>query len=298
MCSGRLAILAVLIAACGGSRASGPSAALRPSCPPDQLWDGSRCTAQQTAAAAIERAARALADFQPDAALAELDRARAAGPHRHELLVELYEQLGIAHAYLGHDAEATAAFEMLLTLAPRHLLSYTLSPQVTFLFERVRKNRDRIEPPVVDLSWPRELEVTDPVPIDVEVVRDRRSLLSRATLEVRRKGTGEFRSVDLALAEPGDYRRVVLPRVGGTGAGAVEIFLRAYDDAGNEVLRWGSDDRPREIPLGYEAPTPWYRNWWVWAVAGTAVAATTGVTVYLIQREPPDLVDGGLDVTR
>lgn len=288
--------MVLLVVGCGGSSGSLRPAASRMPCADAQYWDGKACRPRAGDGVALERAVRALAEFKVDQALADLQRARAAEPHRHETLVTINEQLGIAHAYLGNETEAMAAFEMLLALDPGHLLSYTLSPRATFVFERARSRARR--PAAVDLSWPRDLEVDDAIPVDVEVLADPATMLHRATLEVRTRGAATHRSFDLELAAPGEFRRVVLPELGVARPEVLQLWLRAYDERGNEVLRWGSAEAPREIALGYRAPTPWYRTWWVWATAGTAVAIGTGTTVYLIQREPSADVGGGLDIDR
>ncbi len=290
--------LAVALSGCAATSSSRPVATLRPACPAEQPWTGSACAPPGDGEAALDRAAAALAEFRVNDALKDLDRARAAGPYRHEVLVRLYEQLGIAYAYQKDEARAMQAFETLLALDPGHLLPYTLSPQVTFLFERARKDPKRAQPAAVDLSWPRHVDVSHPVPIDVEVLRDPTSELARASIEVRKKGEPTYRAVDLELARPGSYRRVELPPVGATHAEVLELHLRAYDAKGNEVLRWASAETPREIPLGYRPPPTWYRKWWVWALAGGAVAAGTGITVYLLSIGPPDTLGGMVGINR
>ena len=79
------------------------------------------------------------------------------------------------------------------------------------------------------------------------------------------------------------HQRVMLPA---PGAQVVELHLVGYDARGNEVLRWASPESPREIALSL--PTPWYQKWWVWALAGTAVAAGTATGVYFAARGLPD----------
>jgi len=49
---------------------------------------------------------------------------------------------------------------------------------------------------------------------------------------------------------------------------------------------------PRELALRYEPPNPWYRNWWVWAIGGSALAVATGITVYELTIAPPDTIGG------
>ncbi len=71
-----------------------------------------------------------------------------------------------------------------------------------------------------------------------------------------------------------------------------------FDSEGNEVLVWAGPARPREILLRYDAPSPWYRKWWVWAIAGGVVAVGTGATVFAVTRDPSDTVDGDFVVSR
>lgn len=259
------------------------------------MWNGSACAAPGPGAEALARATVALDEFRVEDALPELERAREAGPHGHEVLVAIYEQLGIARAYVEDEAGALAAFDMLLALEPDHLLSYTLSPKVTFLFEQARASA---RAPSVAVSWPHGLRVTDAVPVDVEVVADPKSNLERAALHVRTKGADQFERVDLALPAPGNYERVVLPALDAEQPQVVQLYLTAYDATGNEVLVWADAEAPREIELGYQVPTPWYRKWWVWAAGGVAVAGVTGATFFAIGQGPPDTVSGGLDVDR
>ena len=293
-----LALVATAALACGGAGAPGLRATVtRSQCAVRHYWDGEQCRPRGDGAAVVARASTLLADFKVDAALALLDGARAAGPYLHRDHVELYEQLGIAYAYLGKESEASAAFAMLLTISPGHLLSYTLSPKVTFLFERVRKSVGASSP-VLDLSWPRAPRVTEPVPVEVEVVGDPQGLLARATVHFRRKGEGEFAAADVELAAPGEYRRLVLPASSAKRAEVLQLYVTAFDSAGNEVLLWAGADEPREIALRYDRPRRWYEKWWVWVVAGGVVAAGTGGAVYLVGQEPSETIGGVLDIAR
>ena len=74
---------------------------------------------------------------------------------------------------------------------------------------------------------------------------------------------------------------------------SLELYLRAYDDRGNEVLTWADPTRPREIPLRYDPPVPWYRRGWFYAAVGTALAAGVGITVYELTLKPPDKINAG-----
>ncbi len=286
-----------ITAACGGAvTTTGAVTTLRPGCADGQRWDGRGCVARGEGTADIARGKDALARFQVDEAVAALDDARKAGPLDFPSNVTLWEQRGIAEAYLEHADRAAAAFDMLLALDPGHLLSYTLSPKATFVFEHSRATAGERGAPAVDVSWPHGLQVGAPIPVEIEVVADPRGFLARATLFVRRRGEASWRAADLELPAGGGFRRVVLPAVDEQKPASVEVYLRAFDRDGNEVLTWADATRPREIPLAYSPPSPWWKKWWIWAAAGTVVAAGTGAGVYAATRSPPDRIGGGVNV--
>lgn len=246
----------------------------------------------------LDRAAKALADFRPDDAVALLTKAKEEGPYLHADHVRLYEQLGIAYAYLEKPEEARHAFEVMLALEPTHAISYTLSPKVTFLFEQARERASERPSPTLDLSWSRDLTVEDPIPIAVEVVADPQGFLERARLFYRTKGMPRWSSTDVDLLEAGRAARVELPPAAPDAKRpeAVELYAIAYDERGNEVLLWGSQRRPREIGLRYEPPDPWYGKWWVWVAAGVVVAGAAGSAVFAVTREPGPTVPGSLEI--
>lgn len=294
-----LSAAALALSACAGTRPRAARAALatpRAACPEDQFWTGKACQPRTSGSDELRRATTALAEFRVDEALALLERALKAGPHTHADYVEIYEQLGIAYAYLEREPEATAAFEMLLRLDPGHLLSYTLSPKATFLFERVRRKARESAPPAVQITWPHQLSVERPVPLDVEVIADPAGFLKRATLHLRARGDSEYELVDLRLPPPGAYKRTLVPAPRSKRAEVLQVYLTARDERGNEVLMWPPQGGPREIPLSYQPPTPWYRKWWIWAITGGVLAASTGAVVYLAGRDLPDTIDGVLEV--
>jgi len=258
----------------------------------------SLCIWMLLATRSLDQGCTALAEYRVEEAVALLQRARGEGPYEYPDHVRLYEQLGLAYAYLDRKEQALQSFDMLLALDPGHAISYTLSPKVTFLFEQARKASTRASPITVDLGWPRDLKVSDRVPIDLEVVADPRGLMKRAVLFSRRKGSLEERQARIDLGVPGRYHRVELPAAAPASEGpeVLEVYLKAFDEKGNEVYLLGSAAQPREISLAYEPPEAWYSRWWVWALVGGAVAAGTGTTVYFLLREPPGRVGGSFQV--
>ncbi len=288
-----MALIAV-VGCTRGPAAGGAAVALRPACGDTQRWDGATC-APRAGVADLDAGTRALAAFEVDTAVAALDRA-AAHPLDHPRHVTLWEQRGIAQAYLEREPDALAAFDMLLALDPGHLLSYTLSPKATFVFEKARAAALARGAPTLEVRWPRDQRLGAPVPLEIEIVADPTAMLRQATIYVRARGEASWRAADLTLAGPGTLRRARLPAVPGARPTSLEIYAIASDDAGNEVLTWASAARPREIALRYDPPTPWYRTWWVWAAAGGVAALGTGVVVYAAVWEPGPVVGGGIDV--
>jgi hypothetical protein len=244
------------------------------------------------AAAKLAESTQAITALDLDAAKADLDAVEKTGPLDHDAHVKLWEQRGIVAAYADDVAGAKRAFDMLLALDPGHFLSYYVSPKATFVFEELRNQKDRAAP-ALDVQWQRGGKVGDPVPLDVTVVADPKQFLRRATVFVRSRGEASWRAADVALH--GD-QRVVLPPVAADKPVSLELYLRAYDDHGNEVLTWADPARPREIALRYDPPPPWYRTWWAITIASSVVAIGTGITVYELTIAPPDKVTGSASV--
>lgn len=289
--------VAVVFALAGCASAASPGRSivgLRDACGPGTYWDGRACRPGGDGPAQLARGIAALAELHVDDAKAALDAAEKAGPLDHDRNVALWEQRGIAAAYLDDEAGARSAFGMMLALDPSHILSYTLSPKATFVFEQVRKTTHDV--PAIDIQWPRGGKVGDPVPLAVDVIADPKKFLRRATVFVRARGDAGWRAADVALDRP--EQRLVLPPTEAARPVSLELYVRAYDERGNEVLTWADPARPREIPLRYEPPPPWYRKAWVIALAGTVLVAATGLTVYELTLAPPDKIDATASVVK
>jgi hypothetical protein len=308
----RWVALVVIAAGCAGRAAGGQTATLHAA----PVAPGS---AEVTAEVAANDA-RIQED--PGAALGAVEAAAARGPFDRPTYARLWRQRGMAHALLAyaagaeakddpavadakkaeqaeHEAAAREAFDMLLALDPTHRLEYTESPQTTFVFQSAIAEAAKRPAPAIDVDWKRGLAVGEAVPVDVEVVADPKGFLARAELFVRRRGAEAWQATEVPLAATGSYARVVLPgalAAGARGATALELYLRAYDADGNEVLDWASAERPREVALRWDPPTPWWRKWWVWGIAASVVAAGTGVAVYAASWEPSEHVGGGVVV--
>jgi len=242
-------------------------------------------------------AKQALANFRAPEALELLTRARGEGPHAHREHVELYEQLGIAHAYLGHVEESRAAFVQALLLEPSLAISYTLSPKVTFVFEQAREVAAQRGAAALGVGWPSEPSVSEDLPIDLEILADPGNYLVGARVFYRWVGDANYLSRKVALGAPQQRVRVLLPAPMLEKSAILELYVVAEDAAENQVLLWRDAGHPLQLPLRYDPPRPWFTQWWVLAAVG-AVAAGATTAVLIATHEPSALVGGEVRVER
>ncbi len=290
----RSALVAMLaLAACHSGGTPRSPVALRGACAATEYWTGTACAPRGNAPAKLAESKAALDEQNVETATQALDAAAKAGPLDHDANISLWEQRGIAASFAEDDAQARSAFEMLLALDPGHFLSYQLSTKATFRFEKVRNESKSVGAPALDVDWAFGQKVGAPVKIDISVLSDPKQFLTRATLFVRTRGEQAWRAADVPLTAARKDHHLVLPPVQANKAVSLELYLKAYDDRGNEVLTWAQPTRPREIPLRYDPPRPWWQKWWVITIAGAVAVGGTAGIVYVVTREPPSTVDGG-----
>lgn len=289
----RHALAVIVVAACHGE-ASRPTIRLRPACADHEYFTAGACTPRGDAAAKLAASREALEIPEVDVATVALTQAEQAGPLAHEDNITLWKLRGIAAAYIDDVARARAAFEMLIALDPLHILSYETSPKATRVFEAARNDAKQHAAPAIDLNWSAGQKVGAPVPVALTVVADPAKFLRKATLFLRARGEPSWRAADVTLGNVGAEQSLVLPPVVATRPVSLELYLRAYDDRGNEVLAWADPKQPREIPLRYDPPRPWWQTWWGITILGSVAVAGTGAIVYVATQEPPDRVSGSV----
>ena len=283
-------VVVIALAACGPPKATGTLTALRTACSTDHYWNGSACVARADLPKLVAEVEAAVKDADPDRAARAFAAAEKSGPVDHASNVTLWEQRGILAGFLSDTQASRSAFDMLLSLDPGHLIDYGIKPEVTSIFEAARTARKKEGAPELDVAWPSGLATDDAVPLDIEVLADPKRFLRKATVFVRARGDSQWRAADLTLAQKST--RVVIPPIRVTKPTALELYLQAYDDKGNEVLAWSDPTKPREIPLRYDPPPKWYRNWKTYAIGGTAAVLLTGLVVYAVTLAPPDEASG------
>ena len=289
-------VLVVGSMACSGAAKRAGFSSLRAACSDGEFFNATtkQCKAYGTAAQLVAKGETELADGELESALKTLTAAKISGPHPHTTHVRVFEQLGIAHSYAGNIDAAQAAFRQLLHLKPNHLISYNTSPQATLKFEQARNKVAEKATPSIVVNWPDDAKVSRGVPIEVEVIADPAKMLTQATLYLkdRDQKSTPTRAIDVALAPAGKRTMIKLPRLGGSQPRTLDMHLVARDSGGNEVLLWASQAQPRTIRLGYVAPEPLYKKWWVLTIAGAVLIGGGGSAAYFVFRSPPDNVGG------
>jgi hypothetical protein len=244
---------------------------------------------------ALIDARTALADLRYDDALAAYERARTGGPYAYADVVALYRDLGIVRAYLDDPTGARAAFHELLAVDPGHVLPYTTSPKATLEFEQARAEVAHVKRTSLRASTAPVLAPDDALTVSIAVD----ALSARAeTLAVRwrARGAATFTTVRVRMPPVKESRVVTLaPHAGALtndadAEVALDLELVALDARGWEVHL----ERPDALALSVITPTPWYAQWWPWAIIGGAasalVAGATSVTAYALLQPPPTTV--------
>ena len=231
-------------------------------------------------AAAIATAQERLASNDVDGALSALADVR--GPLTLDQMLARSETLGIARAISGDADGAEAAFKTLLALSPTYALPYTLSPKVTFPFERARKSLAGKPSLDLKLTVPAAPQFDEPVRIDVESTGDSEHLLASLQLCNHVKGA-DGPPVCATVAAPGtriEIGPIARPSSLPAGEGVyVQLSLVGIDREGSEVWRGPPPEHPLEIGVGLPGAVPWYANPWVTGGVGAGAFVVAAVVV-------------------
>lgn len=258
--------------------------------------------------ASLADAEAALHDGDPDAALPLLAAVEDQGHLSHEDALRLLVLRGTAQAFVDDTDGAVATFVRLLSLAPSQTLPYDASPRVTFAFESARTVAARRRSLDFALVTPAVARLDEEVVVDVVRRADVDAIVKHISLWHRDKGALAWSRIEADVKERARIslvlpaRRsdaVVVDELGRPGV-IVELALVGTDDHGSQVLLAPSPAHPLELPVGYDAPPPWYTNPWMWtgvALASVVVAGATTAAV-VIANQPPDVVAVSSTVSR
>jgi len=188
------------------------------------------------------------------------------------------------------------AFEKMLQVDPTFILSYTISPKATFLFERVRAEHRHLKGIELEVETEPVVPLDREIPVIVRTITDPVGHVKRLELLHRVKGTAEYQRVPIAFPPPGSRVDVTLPEVPAEEAGEVregkegtfvELAVVGYDENGWEVYRGPTPQAPQQLAVGFGSRGPWYTQWWAYGLIASAVTAiATAVVIGVVFVEP------------
>jgi hypothetical protein len=245
----------------------------------------------------IARAQEQIEDGEFEEAVRTVEAGLDAPDVTDDQLVELYRLLGITSLYLGDEARAREAYEMLLQARPDYELPRTAPPKIRALYARIKediKNR-RVRPVILQV---------DPIPdtpggspeTSVATIHDM-ALGARARLFYRRAGAQAYSSVDFMRDRTNKERYVAtLPAYelpASASAYEVEYYFEVADAAQRRLAGRGDAFNPLVFQVtsasgavASSGERPWYKSPWLWvAVGAVVVAGTAGAVVYATSEE-------------
>ena len=269
-----------------------PGAALaHPLFPPPPLYQTSPARPE------IARAQEQIQNGEFEEAVKTLEAGLDAADVTDNQLVELYRLLGLTSLYLGDEARAREAYEMLLQARPDYELPRTTPPKIRSLYARIKE----------DIKSRRVRPVTlqaDPLPdilggqaAQAEVRIGDIALGARARLFYRRVGAQAYSSVDFTRDRTDKERFVAtvpayeLPSA--PSAYEVEYYFEVADAAQRRLAGRGDAFNPLVFQVAPEpgavaqvGERPWYKSPWLWVTVGAvAVAGTAGAVVLATSNE-------------
>lgn len=222
-----------------------------------------------------------------------------AGATDRDRRIEALRLKGSAHAVLGDDELAVAAFEQILELDARFRMPVDSSPRILGVFRPARSRwmvqreaelRDELGKDLFDLKFSADIPQAGnggrPLSITI-TLDDPKHLIAEIVVFYRRAGAASYSTLTTGAAH--GTHTVDIPAVF-TESDApyrLEMFVEALHESGVVLRREGVVDEPVSLPLSaghVPEPTPVYKKWWFWASA-----AAVAITV-------PFLVDRAMDV--
>ena len=280
-------VAGILIA---GLLSPGPALA-RPLFPPPLLF--------QTAPARpeIARAQAQIENGEFEEAVKTLEAGLDAPDVTDNQLVELYRLLGMPSLYLGDEARAREAYEMLLQARPDYELPRTAPPKIRALYARLKEDikSRRVRP--VTLQVDALPDMMGGQAAEAEARIQDMALGARARIFYRRVGAQAYSSVDFNRDRADKERYVAtIPAYelrAAASAYEVEYYFEVVDAAQRRLAGRGDAFNPLFFQVAPEPSTvaqaserPWYKSPWLWVTVGAvAVAGTAGAVVLATSDE-------------
>ncbi|PTL82434.1 hypothetical protein [Vitiosangium sp. GDMCC 1.1324] len=245
----------------------------------------------------IARAQQQIADGEFEDAVKTLEAGLDAPDVTDDQLVELYRLLGLTSLYLGDEARAREAYEMLLQARPDYELPRTAPPKIRSLYARIKEDikSRRVRPVTLQVDPIADTAGGEPVRSEARI--EDMALGARARLFYRRAGAQAYSSVDFTRDRTNKERYSAtipayeLPAT--ASAYEVEYYFEVADAAQRRLAGRGDafnplvfQVAPHQGAVASASERPWYKSPWLWvAVGAVAVAGTAGAVVYATSEE-------------
>jgi len=249
----------------------------------------------------IDQSASAFAALDFEGALGLLEKALARPGNNPGDLVRIYSLRGLCLLSLGRDSQARRAFRAALSIDPSFRLAPDLSPRFQEPFRKVLDQG--VEQISLDIELPREVAVGQPLEGRARLLSDPERLARRLVLRFRRQDQRQYSSLRLQItAERPASIRFPTALLGGAAGQAVEWYAELQDGHGGRLLGKADAAHPLRVeivepqPVARAAPVPepqppppsvpWWRKWWIWAIAGGVAAAAGGTAAAIVLSRP------------
>lgn len=245
----------------------------------------------------IARAQQQIEDGEFEEAVKTLESGLDAPDVTDDQLVELYRLLGLTSLYLGDEARAREAYEMLLQARPDYELPRTAPPKIRQLYARIKEDikSRRVRPVTLQVDPLPDAAGGEPVRAEARI--QDMALGARARLFYRRAGAQAYSSVDFTRERTDkEHFSATIPAYelpAGASAYEVEYYFEVTDAAQRRLAGRGDAFAPLVFQVAPEKEAvatsgerPWYKSPWFWvAVGAVAVGGTAGAVVYATSDE-------------
>jgi hypothetical protein len=220
---------------------------------------------------------------------------RAVGDDHSRIAEETWTYLASVQVAFGEEEAAVQSFRRALAIRADLTLPAP-SPRIAAALEQARR-RFQAEMRAMDHDPPTQLHL--PIlhtkaltPVLITTTPQDPSGVKRVVLNYRSQGNRGYVAVTMEREKNGLFVATIPAQT--VAAPGLEYYLEAWDVLGNGPGLKGSAVMPISIEvqggprfLAHARATPWYKEWWTWAVLSSVVitAGGVGTAIYLNREE-------------
>lgn len=159
--------------------------------------------------------------------------------------VQAFQYLAFCYAVLGEQEKAIQEYTKILDINPVFSLPLTESPRLREPFEEAKRVYEALDrqPPEITFMPPKNAEEGSDITLTARVIDD--SAILSVTLFYRKASDPEFLEITMNLLAEDRYIAVIPARA--VTLDGIELYLEAFDSAGNDPALAGSPANPFRI---------------------------------------------------